>query len=115
MSNLDRLTKVISSWIGSFKRDPENYFGFPEARVLITRVGLGISEPRYTEITGSEVRLEDFLQQLYAAEQVSGMKMTTDTYDWVPELEAKAVEEGNRVAITGKIKGEEKILVEWSF
>ncbi len=115
MANIDRLKRVVGSWVGSFrKRRRPGVYEQDDPRMIINNLGLQLSPEALSFIVDSQFHREDMLMQIYAAEEELDCDLVVDNTRLDPARSPKVYEEKDQIAITVTVKGEEIVVVHFS-
>jgi hypothetical protein len=103
MSDLDRLIRVANSWLGKVRKGKKrriSVYQEDDALMILNDLGMLMSPSALEYIAGNSTLREDFLMQIYAAEDELGIDLVRDNVMIDPALEPKVYEEGNKIVFT---------------
>ncbi|MEM0997267.1 MAG: hypothetical protein AAGN35_09320 [Bacteroidota bacterium] len=116
MSELKRLKRVFDSWLGQVrkrKRRRLSTFDQDDPRMIITELGLFMSPDALVYMTDSSTRREDFLMQIYAAEDELDVDLVKDNREIDPRWSPRVYEEDQQIVFTATVDGEEYVIAEF--
>lgn len=118
MSEFQRLKRVVNSWIGNVrlrkKRRLATYQD-DDALLILSEMGWKMSPAALEYVSGNSTRREDFLQQIYAAEDDLGVDLIRDNVMLNPDLDPKVYEVEDKIGFTVTYKGEEYLVAEFAW
>jgi hypothetical protein len=118
MSEFDRLKRAVTSWISGVrirkKRRIATYQD-DDALMILTDLGLQMSPEALIYISNDGTRREDFLMQLYAAEEDLRVDIIKDNVMIDPALQPKVYEVEGKIGFTIMHKKEEYLVAEYAF
>jgi hypothetical protein len=118
MSEFSRLKRAVTSWISgmriSKKRRLATYQD-DDALLILTDLGLLMSPEALVYVSNNSTRREDFLMQLYAAEEDLRIDIIRDNVMIDPALEPKVYEVEGKIGFTIMHKKEEYLVAEFPF
>lgn len=118
MSELQRLKRVFDSWLGQVRKTKKrrlSSYDQDDPRMIITELGLQMSPDALVYMTDDSVRREDFLHQVYAAEDELDIDLIRDNREIDPALDPKVYEEEGYIVFTAMVDGEEFVIAEFKF
>jgi|GEM_PF-1486094 len=115
MSNIDRLRRVVNSWVGSRRkqRRPAVYEQ-DDPRMIINDLGLQLSPEALSLIADNNFYREDLLVQIYAAEEELDCDLVVDNIQLDPQYSPKVYEDEKVIAVSILIDGEEVVIIEFT-
>ncbi len=118
MSEFQRLKRVVNSWLGGVrirkKRRVATYQD-DDALLILTDLGLLMSPEALVHVSNNSTRREDFLQQLYAAEEDLRIDIIKDNVMIDPALSPKVYEVEGKIGFTVVVRKEEYLVAEFPF
>ncbi len=115
MANIDRLKRVVESWVGGLrKRRRTAVYEHDDPRMIINDLGLQMSPEALSFIADSRYHREDMLMQIYAAEEELDRDLVVDNNRLDPVYSPKVYEDEDKITITMVVNGKESIIVEFS-
>lgn len=115
MSNIDRLKRVVTTWVGSMrKRRRPAVYEQDDPRMIINDLGLQLSQEALSLIADNNFYREDMLVQIYAAEEELDRDLVVDNIQLDPQYSPKVYEDENRITVSILIEGEEVVIIEFS-
>ena len=115
MSNIERLKRVVKSWVASRrKRRRSAVYEQDDPRMIINDLGLQMSAEGLSFIADSSYRREDMLMQIYAAEEELDLDLVVDNIQLDPTYSPTVYEEEDRIAVTILADGEEVVIIEFA-
>ena len=118
MSEFQRLKRVVNSWLGGVrirkKRRVATYQD-DDALMILTDLGLLMSPEALVFVSNNSTRREDFLQQLYAAEEDLRIDIIKDNVMIDPALSPKVYEVEGKIGFTVVVRKEEYLVAEFAF
>jgi hypothetical protein len=118
MSELFRLKRIVSSWIGGVRHRKKrriSSYEHDDARMILNDLGLQMTPEALAFVADDRFRREDFLMQLYAAEEELGIDLIKDNIMLDPALSPTVYEREGKLAFTAAIRGEEYIVAEFDY
>ena len=118
MSEFSRLKRIVGSWIGASrirKRRRSAVYNDDNALMILTDLGLLMSPEALVHVSNDSLRREDFLMQLYAAEEDLGVDIIKDNVMIDPALSPKVYEVEGKIGFTIVVKKEEDLVAEFPF
>ncbi len=118
MSEFSRLKRIVGSWIGASrirKRRRSAVYNDDNALMILTDLGLLMSPEALVHVSNDSLRREDFLMQLYAAEEDLGVDIIKDNVMIDPALSPKVYEVEGKIGFTIVVKKEEYLVAEFPF
>ncbi|HHG85636.1 MAG TPA: hypothetical protein ENJ82_12885 [Bacteroidetes bacterium] len=118
MSDLQRLKRVFDSWLGQVRKTKKrrlSSYDQDDPRMIITELGLQMSPDALVFMTDDSFRREDFLLQVYAAEDELDIDLIRDNREIDPALGPKVYEEDGYIIFTAMVDGEEFVIAEFKF
>lgn len=118
MSEFQRLKRIVGSWIGASrirKRRRAATYNDDNALMILTDMGLLMSPEALVYVSNDSMRREDFLMQLYAAEEDLGVDIIKDNVMIDPALQPKVYEVEGKIGFTIVVKKEEYLIAEFPF
>jgi hypothetical protein len=118
MSEYQRLKRVVKSWIGGArirKKRRLSTYQDDNALLILNDLGWKMTPAALEHIAGNSTRREDFLMQIYAAEDDLGVDLIQDNVMLNPAYDPKVYEVEGKIGITATIKGEEYLIAEFPF
>ncbi|MFN8393309.1 MAG: hypothetical protein U0176_01405 [Bacteroidia bacterium] len=116
MSEYQRLKRVVNSWIGNVrlrKKRRSATYQDDNALMILSELGWKMSPAALEYVSGNSIRREDFLMQIYAAEDDLGVDLIRDNVMLNPDLDPQVYEVEDKIGITVKHKGEEYLVAEF--
>lgn len=115
MSNIERLKRVVTSWVGGLrKKRRSSVYEQDDPRMIINDLGLQLSPEALSFIADSSFHREDMLMQIYAAEEELDRDLVVDNVRLDPVYSPKVYESFDRIAVTMIINGDEVVVFEFS-
>lgn len=115
MANIDRLKRVVMSWVGGLRKRRRNaVYEQDDPRMIINDLGLQLSPEGLAFIADSSFHREDMLMQIYAAEEELDRDLVVDNNRLDPAYSPKVYEKDDRIVVTMVVKGEEVVIFEFS-
>lgn len=118
MSEFQRLKRIVGSWIGNVrirkKRRMATYQD-DDALMILTDLGMLMSPEALVYVSNDSTRREDFLMQLYAAEEDLGLDLIKDNVQLDPRYSPKVYEVEGKIGFTITHNGEEYLVAEFPF
>ena len=115
MSELNRLKRIVKSYIPRTPRDPKRRYSYEDAHLMINDLGMSLSPEALSFLVNTDTVLDDFVGSVYELEYKLKRKATTDLKTLDPELSPKVYEEYGRIVFTATYDGEEWVFAEYSF
>jgi hypothetical protein len=118
MSELKRLKRVFDSWLGQVrktKRRRLSVYDQDDPRMIINELGLSMSPDALVYMTENSTRREDFLMQIYAAEDELDVDLVRDNREIDPRWSPAVYEEDNKIVFTATVDGDEYVIAEFPF
>lgn len=98
MSTFNRLERIVKSWVGKARRNV--YYDFDDARAILNELGLQMSPEALAHMTSSDLIMQEFLDCVYAAEDVIGRDLIQHNKEINPLYEPKVYEEDGWIIFT---------------
>jgi hypothetical protein len=118
MSEFSRLKRVVGSWIGGMrirkKRRMATYQD-DDALLILTDLGLLMSPEALIYVSQNSTRREDFLMQVYSAEEDLGIDIIKSNVMIDPALSPKVYEVEGKIGFTIVHKKEEYLIAEYAW
>jgi hypothetical protein len=118
MSEFARLKRIVGSWIGAArirkKRRAASY-NDDNALLILTDLGMLMSPDALVYVSNNSLRREDFLMQLYAAEEDLNVDIIKDNVMIDPALSPKVYEVEGKIGFTIVVKKEEYLIAEFPY
>ena len=115
MSNIDRLKRVVRSWVGGLrKRRRTAVYEKDDPRMIINDLGLQMSPEGLAFIADSSFHRQDMLVQIHAAEEALDRDLVISNSYLDPAYSPKVYEEEDRIVVTMIIRDEEVVIFEFS-
>lgn len=118
MSEFSRLKRVVGSWIGGMrirkKRRMATYQD-DDALLILTDLGLLMSPEALIYVSQNSTRREDFLMQVYSAEEDLGIDIIKGNVMIDPALSPKVYEVEGKIGFTIVHKKEEYLIAEFAW
>jgi hypothetical protein len=118
MSEFNRLKRAVGSWIGGLrhrKKRRVSTYQSDDALMILSDLGMQMSPEALIFVSGDSIRREDFLMQLYAAEDDLNVDLIKDNVMLDPALNPKVYEVEGKIGFTVVVKKEEYLVAEFSF
>jgi hypothetical protein len=118
MSEFQRLKRIVGSWIGASrirKKRRSATFNDDDALLILSDLGLLMTPEALVYVSNDSLRREDFLMQLYAAEEDLGVDIIKDNVMIDPALSPKVYEVEGKIGFTIVVKKEEYLVAEFPF
>ncbi|MFM2374945.1 MAG: hypothetical protein RLZZ165_41 [Bacteroidota bacterium] len=116
MSEFQRLKRVVNSWIGGARHHKKRRlatYQADDALLILNGLGWKMSPKALEYLAGNSLRREDFLMQIYAAEDSLGVDLIRDNVMLNPDVDPKVYEVEGKIGITAMVKGEEYLIAEF--
>lgn len=116
MSEFQRLKRAVSSWIGGVRHRKKRRLATyqdDDALLILNDLGWKMSPEALEHVAGNSLRREDFLMQIYAAEDDLGVDLIRDNVMLNPDLNPKVYEVESKIGFTVVVKGEEYLIAEF--
>ena len=118
MSELSRLKRVFDSWLGQMrktKRRRLSVYDQDDPRMIINELGMVMSPDALVYMTENSTRREDFLMQIYAAEDELDVDLVQENREIDPRWYPNVYEEENKIIFTATVDGDEYVIAEFPF
>jgi hypothetical protein len=118
MSEFARLKRIVGSWIGATrirKKRRSATYQDDNALLILTDLGMLMSPDALVYVSNNSTRREDFLMQLYAAEEDLRIDIIRDNVMIDPTWNPKVYEVEGKIGFTVTVKGEEYLVAEFPF
>lgn len=116
MSEFQRFKRVVRSWVGGVRHRKKRRLATyqeDDALMILNDLGWKMSPAALQYISGDSTRREDFLMQIYAAEDDLGVDLIKDNVMLDPVLDPKVYEVESKIGFTVTIKKEEYLVAEF--
>jgi hypothetical protein len=116
MSEFQRFKRIVRSWVGGVRHRKKRRVGTYEnddALLILNDLGWKMSPAALEHVAGNSIRREDFLMQLYAAEDDLGVDLIRDNVMLNPDLNPQVYEVENKIGFTVTVKGDEYLVAEF--
>lgn len=116
MSELHRLKRVFDSWIGQIRKGKKRRVGVYEeddALLIINDLGMKMSPEALVFMTENSTRREDFLMQVYIAEDELDLDLIRDNVMIDPLYDPQVYEEEGKVVFAATVDGDEYVIAEF--
>lgn len=118
MSELKRLKRVFDSWLGQARKRKKRRLGTydqDDARMIITELAMQMSPEATVYMTDDSTRREDFLMQIYAAEDELDVDLILDNHQIDPRWDPKVYEEDGKIVFAATVGKDEYVIAEFAF
>jgi hypothetical protein len=118
MSEFQRLKRVVNSWIGGArirKKRRSATYQDDNALMILNDLGWKMSPEALEHVVGNSTRREDFLMQIYAAEEDLGVDLIKDNVMLNPAYDPKVYEVEGKIGFTVTVKNEEYLVAEFPY
>jgi hypothetical protein len=118
MSELKRLKRVFNSWLGQARKTKKrrlSTYDQDDPRMILTELGLQMSPDALIFMTDDSFRREDFLMQIYAAEDELDVDLILDNRELDPRWDPKVYEEEGKIIFTVTVRKDEFVIAEFEF
>lgn len=118
MSEFSRLKRIVGSWIGAArirKKRRAATYNDDNALMILTDLGMQMTPEGLVYVSNNSLRREDFLMQLYAAEEDLNVDIIKDNVMIDPALHPRVYEVEGKIGFTVIVKGEEYLVAEFPY
>lgn len=118
MSEFNRIKRIVGSWVGNVRRGKKRrlaQYQDDDALLILNDLGLQMSPEALEYLAGNSTLREDFLIQVYAAEDDLGLDLIKDNVMIDPALDPKVYELEGKIGFTISWKKEEYMIAEFEF
>ncbi len=118
MSDFKRIKRIVGSWVGKVRYGKKRRLAVYEnddALLILNDLGLLMTPAALEHIAGNSTLREDFLIQIYAAEDELRLDLVKDNVQIDPALEPKVYEEDGKITFTITWKKDEYLIAEFPF
>jgi hypothetical protein len=118
MSELKRLKRVFDSWLGHARKKKKRRLGTfdqDDPRMIITELAMQMSPEATEYMTENSTRREDFLMQIYAAEDELDVDLILENREIDPRWDPKVYEEDGKIVFAATVGKDEYVVAEFVF
>lgn len=116
MSEFSRFKRIVGSWIGAArirKKRRSASYNDDNALMILTDLGMLMTPDALVYVSNNSNRREDFLIQVYAAEEDLNVDIIKDNVMINPALNPMVYELEGKIGFTILVKGEEYLVAEF--